>query len=42
MCKLWPLLHRIVSHTPGTRVYALIFVICFSSDEMTYDSNLPS
>jgi hypothetical protein len=34
-CKWWPLQHRIGWHTPGNRVHALLFVICFSSDEMT-------
>jgi hypothetical protein len=35
MYKLWPLLHRIVLHTAGSRVHTLIFIICFSNDEVT-------
>jgi hypothetical protein len=34
-CKWWPLQHRIGWHTSGNRVNTLLFVTCFSSDEMT-------
>jgi len=32
MCKLWPLLHRIGSRTPGWRVHTFTLVICLSND----------
>jgi hypothetical protein len=41
MCNLWPLLHRIGSHTPGDRVGTFTLVTCLS-DEVTEDSNLPN
>jgi hypothetical protein len=34
MCKVWPLLHRIGSHTPGYRVDTFALVSCFSNDEV--------
>jgi len=35
MCKWWPLLYRIGSHTPGFKFTRLHSSFVFSSDEVT-------